>query len=78
MIVVQEVTAYDGDKKIFSVMFYMCHVRMNLRFRVHIIKVCRQRQKTFCFCCVSFYSFLFFSTADFLQRFLRHFSTDYY
>ena len=62
-----------------------------------LLKVCRQRRKTFlflfcffvllrsadyvgrpfCFCSVSYYfSFLFFSTADFLQRFLRHFSTD--
>ena len=34
--------------------------------------------RPFCFCSVSyyFYSFLFFSTADFLQRFLRYFSTD--
>ena len=36
--------------------------------------------RPFCFCCVSYYfyyySFLFFSTANFLQRFLRHFSTD--
>ena len=34
--------------------------------------------RPFCFCSVSYYyfSFLFFSTADFLQRFLRHFSID--
>ena len=40
--------------------------------------------RPFSFCSVSYFyysfflSFLFFSTADFLQRFLRHFSTDLY
>ena len=48
---------------------------------IFIIKVCRLRRKTFlflfCFLFLLFFlSFLFFSTADFLQRFLRYFSTD--
>ena len=47
------------------------------------IMVCRRSRKTFlflfCFLFLLFFlSFLFFSTADFLQRFLRHFSTDLY
>ena len=52
-------------------------------FVVFLIKVCRLRRKTFlflfCFLFLLFFlSFLFFSTANFLQRFLRHFSTDLY
>ena len=48
-----------------------------------LLKVCRQRQKTFLFLFSFFFllfflSFLFFSTAEFLQRCLRYFSTNLY